>query len=69
MQILTAFGRGVSQRAPDKINVLTTSGSAAITAKKMTGMGTLAMLGSAPLCSNRLTVFKRLRCLVKHNIH
>lgn len=61
----------MSVRAPDSRSLLTASVSAAMMAKKRTGMGTLDTLGSAPRFNNSFRVFKRTRCLVRqtHNTH
>lgn len=55
----------MSVRAPHSSSLLTASVSAAMTAKKRTGMGLLDTLGSAPRSSNSFSVFKRTRCLVR----
>lgn len=57
--------RGMSVWAPHSSSLLTASASAAIVAKKRTGMGTLDTLGSAPRSNNSFRVFKRMRCLVR----
>lgn len=53
----------MSVRAPHNSSLLTASVSAAMMAKKRTGMGTLDMLGSAPRSNNSFMVLKRTRCL------
>ena len=57
--------RGMLVWAPHSSSLLTASASAAIVAKKRTGMGTLDTLGSAPRSNNSFRVFKRMRCLVR----
>lgn len=62
-------GRGMSVRAPHSSSLLTASMSAAMMAKKITGIGIRDMLGSAPRSSSSFSVFRRTRCLVRqeHN--
>lgn len=62
-------GRGMSVRAPHNNSLLTASMSAAMMAKKITGIGIRDMLGSAPRSSSSFSVFRRTRCLVRqeHN--
>lgn len=62
-------GRGMSVPAPHSSSFLTFSVSAAIMAKKSTGMGILAALGSAPRSNNSFMVSKRMRCLLRQNTH
>lgn len=54
-------------RAPHSSSLLTASVSAAIMAKKRTGMGTLDALGSAPRSSNSFRVVQRTRCLLRQS--
>lgn len=62
----TSGGREISVLAPHSRCFLTVLVSAAKMAKKMTGNGTLEVLGSAPRSKSRFNVVKRTRCLVKH---
>ena len=61
--VCTSEDRQISVRAPDSSSSCTACVSAALMARKRTGMGTIEALGSAPRASSSLMVDQRCLCL------